>query len=217
MKRAIATAEILHQRLRRAAARREDEKPERETNMYTREQVFDAYQRFGSIGAVCAETGCPPYVAYKWLKIGKVLSAEEGTRYGTNGQKQGARAELEFQRLVPFAMAANKELQTNCPAFDFDINGTTVDVKFSSLCAGKYRFMTASAYDKPMRPDWYCVFLSAPNSKELVPGQYRILVIPDQLVSGVKAVQFPPAGGQYWDFEIKPDALADFFREYLSD
>jgi len=183
--------------------------------MYTREQVIASYQRLGNIGAVCTETGCPPYVAYKWLKIGKVLTSEEGTRYGTTGQKQGARAELEFARLVPFAMSTNKELQANCPAFDFDINGTTVDVKFSSLCGGRYRFNPAS--HKPMRPDWYCVFLSAPDSKELDPQTCRILVIPDALVSGLKNVMIQKDGGRYWDFEIRPDELADFFREYLDD
>jgi len=183
--------------------------------MYTREQVIESYMRLGNIGAVCSETGCPPYVAYKWLKIGKVLTAQEGTRYGTNGQKQGARAELEFQRLVPFAMSANRELQRNCPAFDFDINGTTVDVKFSSLCGGRYRFNPAS--DKPMRPDWYCVFLSAPQSKEFDPHTCRILVIPDALVCGLKNVMIQKDGGCYWDFEIEPDALAEFFREYLDE
>jgi len=184
--------------------------------MYTREQVIESYQRLGNIAAVCTETGCPPYVAYKWLKIGKVLTPEEGTRYGTNGQKQGARAELEFARLVPFAMSANRELQRNCPAFDFDINGTTVDVKFASLCAanGAYQFRTAHA--KPMRPDWYCVFLSAPESKEFDAERCQILVIPDALVCGLKSVTIQKDGGRYWDFEIKPDALADFFREYLA-
>jgi len=214
MKRFIAATEILTKRLNRAVGICENTRPEKETKVYTREQVIESYNQLGNIGAVCLETGCPPYIAYKWLKIGKVLSASEGIRYGTNGQKQGARAELEFQRLVPFAMSTNKELQTNCPAFDFDINGTTVDVKFSSLCGGRYRVSTA--FGKHIRPDWYCVFLSAPDSKELIPEKYRILVIPDQIVCGIKTVQIPPDSGQYWDFEIKPDALANFFHEYLS-
>jgi len=72
--------------------------------MYTREQIISSYQRLGNIPAVCLETGCPPYIAYKWLKIGKLLKTNEATRYGTTAQKQGALAELEFKRLVPFAM-----------------------------------------------------------------------------------------------------------------
>jgi len=182
--------------------------------MYTREQVIHQYQRLGNIAAVCLETGCPPYIAYKWLKIGKVLKTNEAARYGTNGQRQGALAELEFQRLVPFAMSTNRELQANCPAFDFDINGTTVDVKFSSLTGtGRYVFRTAQT--KLLRPDWYCAFLADPELQELVSGRYRVVVIPDEAVQSVKSVSLAKTGGRYWDFEINPKDLAGFFREYL--
>jgi len=183
--------------------------------MYTKEQVISSYLRCGSISTVCSQTGCPPYVAYKWLKISKVLKTKEAARYGTNGQKQGALAELEFQRLVPFAMPANRTLENNCPAFDFDINGITVDVKFSSLCAstGTYQFRTA--HSKPIKPDYYCAFLAAPGSKEMKRDHYRLLVIPDALVGELKGVNVRKEGGRYWEFEIAPEKLADFFREYL--
>ncbi len=215
MKRDIATAEILQKRIKQKIQKLEHVEPEKEIKVYTKEQVIAAYKTLGNIGAVCTETGCPPYIAYKWLKMAKALNSHEATRYGTNGQKQGAKAELEFQRLVPFAMSANKELESNCPSFDFDINGTTIDVKFSSMCDsnGTYRFMTAQG--KHMRPDYYCAFLPSSGDKELSQGKYRILIIPDQLVSGLKGVTIQKEGGKYWDFEVKPEALADFFRDYL--
>jgi len=166
--------------------------------VYTREQVINAYQRLGNIKSVCIETGCAPYVAYKWLKISKLLTTQESTRYGTNGQKQGARAELEFKRLVPFAMPTNKMLENNYPAFDFDINGTTVDVKFCSLCNGSGRYGFRTAQNKYMRPDWYCAFLANPEVKELIPGEYRILVIPDAMVQTIKSVSLYSSSGQYW-------------------
>jgi len=183
--------------------------------MYTREQIIKSYQRTGNIKSVCIETGCPPYVAYKWLKISKLLDAQESTRYGTNGQKQGALAELEFKRLVPFAMPTNKMLENNCPAFDFDINGTTVDVKFCSLCNSNGRYGFRTAQTKHLRPDWYCAFLANPDIKELIPGKYRILVIPDAMVQHIKSVSLHSNGGHYWDFEIKPNELAKFFREFI--
>jgi len=66
-----------------------------------------------------------------------------------------------------------------------------------------------------MRPDWYCAFLASNESKELIRGQYRVLVIPDAVVQGVKGVSLQKDNGRYWDFEIAPENLANFFREYL--
>jgi len=183
--------------------------------MYNRESIISAYQRLGSIPAVCLETGCQPYIAYKWLKIAKVLKSKEGMRYGTTGQKQGARAELEFKRLVPFAMPANEALQNNCIAFDFDINGITVDVKFASLCEGSGVYTFRTAHSKPIRPDYSCAFLAAPGLKELKSDQYRVLVVPDELVTNIKGVHIQKNSVRYWDFEIAPNELAGFFREYL--
>jgi len=35
---------------------------------YTRESVIENYRLNGNIPGVCADTGCPPYIAYIWLK-----------------------------------------------------------------------------------------------------------------------------------------------------
>jgi len=183
--------------------------------MSTREEIINAYRRLGNIAAVCMETGCQPYIAYKILKISKVLKAKEGTVYGTHSQKQGARAELEFKRLVPFAMPANETMQNNCPVYDFDINGTTVDVKFCSFCSGAGRYSFRTAQSKHFRPDWYCAFMADTDVKELITGQYRVVLIPDDAVQQVKSVSFTERGSRYWDFEIPPQELAAFFREYL--
>lgn len=56
---------------------------------YTPDSVVATCGRLGNIRSACAETGCPPYVAYIRLR------------------KAGALAEREFQRLVPSGELAN--------------------------------------------------------------------------------------------------------------
>lgn len=182
---------------------------------YTKDSVIEAYHRLGSIKSVCLDTGAPPYVVYKWLKIGGLLKPNDAVKYGTTGAKAGAKAELEFKKLVPFAMETNKHLETNCPSFDFDIGGTTIDVKFSSLHpSGKWNFR--SAQGKAMHPDFYVLFCATDGKKDMT-GKYKVLVIPSEILGTVSQVCINKNGGMYDDFEIEPSELADFFRDYIDD
>lgn len=110
---------------------------------YDRASVLEAYGRTSSLRAACAETGCPPYVAYIWCKKAGVLALHDKTRYGTRANQMGALAEKEFQRLVPRAMPANATLDPNCPAFDFDVDGIT-SARTSSGCTRARRSRPAT-------------------------------------------------------------------------
>lgn len=177
---------------------------------YTRESVLEAYRKTGNLRSACIETGCPPYIAFKWLKMQKALNNQDATRYGTHGMQRGAQAEKLFQRLVPEAMSTNSHLESNCPSFDFDINGITVDVKYCGVRSdGRFSFKTAR--EKAIRPDYYVAFLS--NSKDGSLDGCRILVIPDELVLHKNNISISSKDdrGEWLDFEIKAEDLREFF------
>lgn len=174
---------------------------------YTRESVLEAYQRLGNLRAACTETGAPPYVAFIWCKKAGVMTTADKSRYGTKAQQQGAGAEAEFQRLVPFALPANTALVKNCPGFDFDVDGVTVDVKFSILRSrGNWGFDTAK--HKHLPPDLYALFLCTHESGDIKDG-YRLLIIPHDTVGDRSHVTLRPGSiSDLWSFEINPADLA---------
>ena len=183
---------------------------------YDKKSVIAAYQKTGNLKGACSETGAPPYIAFIWLKKAGLLTSNDKCNYGTRGQQLGAEAEKEFQRLVPQAMSANKHLQDNCPAFDFDIFGTTVDVKYSSIrnSSAQWGFKTANA--KALKPDFYVAFFATDTSGDLKDG-YRVFVFPDEVFGGRTNISLSPhnSKSEWLDFEIEPEKLRDFFEEEI--
>ncbi|MDR2733395.1 MAG: hypothetical protein LBC99_01980 [Spirochaetota bacterium] len=178
--------------------------------MYSREGVLRAYAELGALREACERTGCPPYIAYIWLKKARALKPDEATRYGTDGAKLGALAEKEFQRLVPEAMSANGQLQKNCPSFDFDIRGITVDVKYSSITSrGAWQFVTAK--HKELKPDFFAVFCAL--TEKGLDGGYRLFLIPAEFTDNTMKICFTPGNEKnpVFDYEVEPRNLAKTF------
>lgn len=179
---------------------------------YTRESVIEAYQGAGSLKGACVSTGCPPYVAFIWLTEAKMLNTADKSHYGTRTSRMGSAAESEFQRLVPHAMSANQNLQGNCPSFDFDVDGVTVDVKYASL-QEQGRWTWRMCRDKPLKPDFVVVFLVANRSGQLSEG-YRLLVLPEPMFPDRASMALTPRNAEspLWEFEIAPTDLAEFLE-----
>lgn len=178
---------------------------------YSRESVIEAYQHLGSIKGVCAETGAPPYNVYLWLRMAKLLKPADKQNYGTPASRLGGKAEDEFQRLVPFAMSTNKHLQMNCPSFDFDIYGITVDVKSCMKRKGTAQYVAATAAreGKELHPDFYAIFLWGVDKDR----EYSLLLIPDDLTEGLHNIYIDAKKeARWWQFEIAPNQLAEFFK-----
>ena len=202
--------------------------------MGKRDLIIEAYLRTGSVKAACAEVGMMPYNAYIILKTAGVMKIEDKRNYGTTIQRYAADAEAEFQKLVPFAMPANKVIRANNPIYDFDVQGMKVDVKLcidrpskqrksvidkngnSKLVKGgsNYAFNTANHHDKDGHPDFYAVFIC--DSGKISKG-YRVLLIPDELVGDAKTVNFSKdEKADWWNFEIQPSELAQFFADAMA-
>ncbi|MCL2524583.1 MAG: hypothetical protein FWF17_08325 [Betaproteobacteria bacterium] len=174
---------------------------------YNKDQIFECYKRLGSIKGVCVETGCPPYIAYIWLRKAKLLRENDKQQYGTSSSKLGAAAEAEFQQLVPEAMAANINLEPNNPSFDFMVGDLTIDVKYSSIRPSDGRWGFNTARNKALVPDLYCAFFATAPGGKLKDG-YHLLLIPHEMLCVKDPVLRPDdRDNPLWQFAIEPAAL----------
>lgn len=180
---------------------------------YTRQSVIEAYQRLGNVRATCAETGVSPYVAVIWLTQAKVLKPSDSSRYGCASSRRGALAEQEFQRLVPQAISANRNVAEHTPGFDFMLGELTIDVKFTSPSPtdGKWRWRMPG--NKALQPDFVVVFLS--NDSETLAAGYRMLLLPVVLFPGQTGITLTPKRFHehpLLEFEVQPDTLAGLLQ-----
>lgn len=185
---------------------------------YSRDSFLAAYQRLKTLRAACEETGCPPYVGYRWAKIAGVMTSTDGQQYGTKGSRLGATAEAEFHRLVPEALHANRELEANCPSFDFDVRGILVDIKYSSIrpSSGAWSFKTG--IKKPLPPDFYACFFATSPSGNLSDG-YRLFLIPHEVIGGRTNLTLRPdsVASDWLHFEVNPAQLRKAFTEMATE
>lgn len=178
---------------------------------YSRDLVVAAYREAGNIRATCAKTGVSPYTAFIWLKQAGVLTLDDKSSYGTRSAKAGAEAEMEFQRLVPDAIPANKHIQNNCPSFDFLVHELSVDVKFSAIRSGG-DWGWRMCRHKPLKPDFVVVFLSQGRT---ISDGYFILLLPEQLFEDRASMSLSQTSRDsfLWDFQIGPDSLSKTLHE----
>lgn len=184
---------------------------------YSKSELIKAYKKTRTLRGACLETGVPPYIGYSWLKSEGLISQNDKVNTGKIcSAKLGAIAEQEFQRLVPWALNANKNLQASCPAFDFDVSGVKVDVKYSTVQSrGYWNFKVA--FGKALRPDYYAVFCATGASLK---DGYRLFLFPDELLEGRRNVYILPEkiDEELAAYEVlEPEYLRDVFSEVTAD
>jgi len=143
-----------------------------------------------------------------------MLQSDDAVNYGTSSSRLGAEAEELFGKLVPHALPANKLLEKNCPSFDFDVYGITVDVKFGAVRSnGAWGFKTDKR--KQFGADFYACFFTEEASLQ---NGYRCFLIPCEHVGHLSSVNLKPDTKSWlWDYEIDPENLSDIFMQMKED
>ncbi|MEG9482800.1 riboflavin synthase subunit alpha [Mannheimia sp. HC-2023] len=189
-------------------------------NETTQYRVLDSYYKNnGNLRAITEDTGLTVWICSQTIKQLGLSPNWQSYRQsiGIGGNGIGGAGENEFARLVPFAVDMNQDYQANNPIFDFVVNEKTIDVKTGALRinastreSGNYVFRLSNE-----RPDFYCFFVIQNEEKGCIAGNYRILLIPAEVIpEGKTAVYISHAPEEdvksslYWDFEVEPAALA---------
>lgn len=184
--------------------------------------LIDSYQRTGCIKTAAFEAKMLMIQAFKTLKIRGAMFVADRLKYGTEATRMGARAELEFKKLVPQARPQNAVNHIH-PSYDFVVAGQKVDVKAAAIRDRKAKKEHLDGHkcwsiklvrhnQDAMKADFYVIFLMQ-NETSLSDG-YEILVIPKELCSDVRQINIRPNIKDHWawDFKIEPDELTDFFE-----
>ncbi|MEY4910097.1 MAG: hypothetical protein RL260_3815 [Pseudomonadota bacterium] len=182
----------------------------------SRQKFFDHYAASGDMRAAAAEAGISTLLGFKLLKMSGAMLVSDRLKFGSAGQKLGALAEVEFQRLVPNAKQMNTNERQH-PGFDFLAGSNRVDVKASSIRkSGGWIFTLNAMPARGYGADYY-VLIAALAGQTLSAG-YDMYIIPAEMFSA------SPIGSvcirqnkkvAHWacEFLCSPDDAAAFFAD----
>lgn len=167
----------------------------------------EAYARLKSLHAVGAETGIPWQTVYVHLKNAGVAVMGDKARYGSEKDKLAIKAEIEFERLVPYAENQNKLMYQ--PKIDFLVCGYGVDVKASRLNKGFHsserRRWAFSCKKQEMCADFIVCFGYKDEG-------FEVFLIPGELVRKYQSISIGPSmTGKWAQYSVKPSDLNAFF------
>ena len=184
------------------------------------ERCIAAYRSSPDIDAACRVAGVHKLTMFKILKFNGVMLIADRLKVGSQSSRIGASAEQEFARLVPMAKSINAICSSN-PGFDFDANGWRVDVKAASPLKQPNRKKLTSVWRPrlsnggPMSEhvDVLCIFLLPKSGALARAGDYKVYLVPADLVRGRCYLQKTEGIPCELDtFEVAPKQLADFFN-----
>lgn len=171
----------------------------------------EAYRRHKNLKLAAAECGMPwqsLYVALK--KAGEPVTGDK-SRYGSRKDKLTAKAEQEFQSIVPFAENMNKmKWQAK---YDFDVLGLKVEVKAATLkissAKSAVRRWAFSFKKQTLICDFMCCFCYSDAGTV-----QRVIIAPSEIFSGVQAISVSEnVCGKWAEYEIPVEDVAEFFRQ----
>ncbi|MFA7290939.1 MAG: hypothetical protein WC023_01700 [Rhodocyclaceae bacterium] len=177
------------------------------------QKIIESYSRLKNLKLVGEETGIAWQKVYLRLRANNIPVTGDKGRYGSNKDRFAAKAEAEFQKLVPSASNSNKvKFQA---ATDFTVGSLTVDVKASTLHrqikerpARRWAF---SVKKQEFIADFVVLFAFLDD------GSYRLILVPGEMIRTYQSLSIGERWtGKWADYEIAKDDLLAFFTD-LSD
>jgi hypothetical protein len=175
--------------------------------MDNQQKCVEAYARLKSLHAVGAETGISWQMVYVHLKKAGVTVTGDKEKYGSDKDKLAAKAEADFQLLVPYAENQNKKMFQ--PKIDFLVNGFGVDVKASRLNKGFHKSKVLRWAFSCKKQEACADFIVCFGYKD---DDYAIFLIPGELIRKYQSVSISPSSkGKWAKFAVSPQDLKSFF------
>lgn len=173
----------------------------------------EAYSHIKNLKLVGIELGIPWQSVYVYLKRAGVAVTGDKARYGSEKDRFAARAEKEFQRLVPAASDQNHV--TFQAKVDFLVGLLGVDVKASLAHFGRadsQRRRWAFSMKKQERIADFVVCFAFHNDTT-----YAVFLLPGEVIRNYQTISIPLSGNSKWlDYKIEPVELAPFFNSVMT-
>jgi hypothetical protein len=167
------------------------------------------YRKHKNLKLAASELGMPWQTLYVHLKNAGEPVTGDKLRYGTDRDRLGAMAELEFKRLVPNAVNANEFIHQ--AKYDFDVFDYKVDVKASRPRKLSKRYAAESWSFSFKKQSLVCDFMVCfclDHDKQIE----HVLLVPSEFFRGLQTVSVSRLGGSKWlDYSIDPNEMSAFF------
>jgi hypothetical protein len=171
-----------------------------------------AYEKHKNLKSAANELGIKWQSLYVRLRKEGVSVTGDKSRYGSDKDRLAARAELEFKKLVPFAEDQN--LVKFQSKFDFLVGNEKVDIKASKLHKGSKQFNAMRWAFSVKRQEFCADFIVC---FAFTDDDYRILLIPGELVRNYQTISVPENGKSKWlQYEVDKEDLTSFFMELIA-
>ncbi len=175
--------------------------------------IAAAYNKHKNLKLAADELGVKWQTLYVQLRKLNIPVTGDKLKYGSNRDRLAARAEIEFQRLVPFAINQNKvKFQSK---FDYFVGNEKVDIKASHLKPGNKRFKQVRWAFSVKRQELCADFIVCFG---MLDNGYKLFLIPGECVRYYQTISISNTGVSKWhQYAISPEDLTIFFKDLISD
>jgi len=175
--------------------------------------IEQAYQKHKNLKLAAEELGIKWQSLYVQLRKAGIPVTGDKARYGSDKDRLAARAELEFERLVPFAVDQNLiKFQSK---FDFLVGAEKVDIKSSGLNQGCKK-LPAKRWAFSVKKQEFCAdFIVCFAMQD---DDYRIFLIPGELVRNYQTISIAEnksSKSKWLQYEVSKSELTEFFEEII--
>jgi len=169
--------------------------------------IAEVYNRHKNLKLAAAELGIKWQTLYLKLRELNIPVTGDKARYGSDKDRLAARAEMEFRRLVPFAVNQNEiKFQSK---FDFLVGAEKIDIKASTLKPGSARFPALRWAFSVKKQEFCADFIVCFG---MIEDSHKIFLIPGECVRNYQTISISQNGKSKWlQYEISPNELAEFF------
>lgn len=167
------------------------------------------YSKHQNLKLAAIELGMKWQTLYVQLRKLNIPVTGDKARYGSDKDRLAAKAELEFKRLVPFAIDQNeKKFQSK---FDFLVGSEKVDIKASSLKPGCARYPALRWAFSVKKQEFCADFIVCFGMSD---DGYKIFLVPGECVRTYQTLSISQNGKSKWlQYEVSPDDLSTFFND----
>jgi hypothetical protein len=175
--------------------------------------IKEAYEKHKNLKLAADELGIKWQSLYVQLRKQGIPITGDKARYGSDKDRLAAKAELEFQKLVPFAKDQNSiKFQSK---FDFLVGNEKVDIKVSGLNQGCKKF-AAKRWAFSVKKQEFCAdFIVCFAMQE---PDYRIFLMPGELVRNYQTISIAEnkdSKSKWLQYEVTKADLTEFFFEIV--
>jgi hypothetical protein len=175
------------------------------------DEMIESYGRHKNLKIASDELGMNFQTLYWHLKKAGISCSGDKERYGSAKDRFGAAAELEFQKIIPYAEDQNKTRFQ--PKVDFLVNGVKFEIKSAKrqcLGVGAGGDRWSFSIKKQIEEADFFVLFGFSRSGDVE----SIFLVPAELIASKTTVSVSCNGSSKWhDYSLSKEGLAAAVRE----